>query len=169
MNTSYFFRLLTLVATVSLLAACAEPHEEPFKDYLLTLTQQDFDRISRDTITPPYNPLLPPDNPSRQYTISGILSCERIASVDGYYPCLIVEGQEEDTRTYYFLYRWGKPIRFNHPDMKDLHIGDTLRVTGEVSFRLANDITYTVQHPDERLTYLYAAPAYTYEYTTITH
>lgn len=154
--------ILAVLAMTALVSCEREDVNIPYQE----LTQQDHNRIHNDTIAPPNNPLMPGSTEVSYYTIEGSLSADYIQSLNGTYPCVMVHGEDETKRNYYVLYHWGKPIRFNHPDLAGLHMGDTLLITGEVSQRLTNDIVYVVDN--DKYWYSYHAPAYCFEYIQIT-
>lgn len=127
----YFVVLSTIAWGMS---ACKEG--EPGFGYLSNLTQHDRNRILNDTITPPNNPMAPGENPDC-YTIRGVLTGELLSvmQTEGYHPCIIVNDTVQRERRGYFLFKGNEPIRFNSPDLAGRKIGDTLYVTGEVTYR----------------------------------
>lgn len=158
--------LIFSVLLSTALVSCEEYPGEPLLPSYQELTQQDHNRILNDTVAPPNNPLMPGGEYTPSiYTIAGALECQYIQSLDGTYPCVVVNGEDERERNYYVLHRWGKVIRFNHPDLEGLHMGDTLLITGEVSYRMAGDIHFAVA--DNHYWYSYHAPAYVFEYIQI--
>lgn len=135
----YFVVLSTIAWGMS---ACKEG--EPGFGYLSNLTQQDRNKIWNDTITPPNNPMAPGTTDKDYYTIRGVLVGEMLSVQMGYHPCITVNDTVQRERRGYFLFKGNEPIRFNSPDLAGRKIGDTLYVTGEVTYR-AGDF-YTLEY-----------------------
>lgn len=151
------------------LIGCADPSHDPSRDRFVVkenLNQDDYQRIYNDTVTPPNNPLIPPTE--QTYTVSGILQGQYIEALQGYYPCVNKLNTETKECTFYYIYRWGDPIRFDHPDLQDYHIGDTLYLTGQVSYRMKNNITYDFPTHENNWWYRTVPECYCFEYLSIT-
>ena len=92
-------------------------------DYLKKLTSSEMQgALSADTITPPSNPLAPREE--NTYTIAGVL----IVSYDNHPAVRTLQNGHH----YYVLDKYKKYMRFDHPILQGLTIGDTIGVTGEL-------------------------------------
>lgn len=137
------YHTILLAALAALASACSIGKAEgPDPTDIFALTEMDRTRIYADTITPPNNPL----SPKADFAIIGVL--DRCSVNNGLFPCVRSLNMTNQPYCVYALYKNNQNIRFNSPDLAGLHMADTLCVSGTISKRLANKVSYVLYELD---------------------